>query len=410
MALSPEEIHLCDQSLCTGCMACRQICKVGAISTKKIDGFLYPDINKDVCKACGLCMNACPVLNLKGQKGKCHENTQTCFAAWNKSVDVRMKSSSGGVFSALAEQVLLKGGVVFGAAWDSNMVLKHKAVERLEDLEAIRRSKYVQSDVGETYRQTERFLKDDRVVLYCGTPCQIAGLRRYLMKDYANLILVDFLCQGVPSQSLLLKYVQEIEKKYKARVVDANFRTKKNGWRSGLFLLLLSLENGKKVECILEKNEYYNSFIREFFLRQSCYDCSFKKNKLGYFSDITLADFWRIGNKILLPKEVEKSYAKGISAVVVNTEKGRLFLERCSNKIETLERTWDEFSTNGGLYPSQKPLNNDKAKLYLANNGWRKTQKKFFPLTVKKKVKILLLLSIGEQTIRNMKRFLRRKK
>ena len=404
MALSPEEIHLCGQSLCTGCMACRQSCKVGAISTKKIDGFLYPVINKDICKACGSCMKACPVLNLKGQKGKCHEDTQTCLAAWNKSIDVRMKSSSGGVFSALAEQVLLKGGVVFGAAWDSNMVLRHKAIERLEDLESIRRSKYVQSDVGDTYRQVERILKDGRTVLYCGTPCQVAGLKSYLAKDYTNLLMVDFLCQGVPSQDLLSEYIQEIEKKYKARVADANFRTKEKGWRSGLFMLSLSLENGKKIKCILNRNEYYNAFIQEYFLRHSCYDCQFKKNKLGYFSDITIADFWRIGNKVPLPKEVENDYAKGISAIVINTEKGKVVLEQCADKIETLERTWKEFSTNGGLNVCKLPANNDAAYDYLKTHSWHDTQKKFFPLGVKRMVKNVLMLSLGEHIVRKIKK------
>ncbi|WP_298767859.1 Coenzyme F420 hydrogenase/dehydrogenase, beta subunit C-terminal domain [uncultured Fibrobacter sp.] len=399
MALSPEEIHLCDQSLCTGCMACRQICKVGAISTKKIGGFLYPDINKGVCKACGLCMNVCPVLNLKGQKGVCHKNTQTCLAAWNKSVDVRMKSSSGGVFSALAEQVLLKGGVVFGAAWDSNMVLKHKAVERLEDLESIRRSKYVQSDVGETFNQVLQYLKTGRAVLYCGVHCQIAGLRSFIGKDFDNLYLVDVLCQGVPSPAMFRSYLDEIEQEFASRVVDCNFRHKDKGWRCGLSLNM-TLENGKNVRRILDRNEYYNAFFNEFFLRDSCYKCKFKVDSLGYSSDITLGDFWRIGNKIPLPKEVEKNYTRGISAVVVNTEKGRLLLERCVGKIETLERSWNEFSTNGGLYSSKKNADDAVAKNYLECHGWHATQQKFFPLTRKRKIKNLLMLICGEKMLR----------
>ena len=404
MASSPDEIHLCDQSLCSGCMACRQICRAGAITTKKIDGFLYPDINRDICKACGLCMKVCPVLNLKGQKGNCHENTQTCLAAWNKSTDVRMKSSSGGVFSALAEQVILQGGVVFGAAWDSNMVLRHKAVECLEDLESIRRSKYVQSDVGDTFNQALRYLKAGRIVLYCGVHCQIAGLKSFVGENFDNLYLVDVLCQGTPSPFLFRSYLDEIEKEYGLKVVDCNFRNKDKGWKCGLSLNL-TLENGKSVCRILNRNEYYNAFYKEFFLRESCYNCKFKTNGLGYCSDVTLADFWRIGNKI--PFNVE-NYEQGISAVIVNTKHGENLINLCHDKIETTERTWKEFSTNGGLYPSRKPVNNDSAKVYLDSHSWHETQQLFFPLGMKKVISNLLVLTLGEKKIRLLKRKLKR--
>ena len=403
-----QDIHLCDVLQCTGCLACLQKCKAGAITTTFVDGFWYPVINEEKCKKCGLCMTACPVLNLKNTKGNCHEKTETCLAAWNKKISVREKSSSGGVFSAFAEQILSAKGVVFGAAWNSKMELEHRYIEDSSDLDSIRRSKYVQSNTKNSFIEVEKFLKEGRKVLYCGSPCQIAGLKSFLAKDYDNLILVDFLCQGVPSQELFKSYIKEVEIKYGSRVIDANFRTKEKGWRYGLLLLLLLLENGKEVRRTLDNNEYYNSFIREFFCRPSCYSCNFKKQKQGYYSDITIADFWRIGNKIPLPKVVEQNYTKGISAILINTDKGKTFLDECSERIETLERTWSEFSTNGGLYSSRKPMNNDAAKIYLADYGWHETQKKYFQMNKKKKLKNFLLLAIGEKTIRNVKKFLGR--
>ena len=407
MAGTPKEINLCEQSQCTGCMACKQACQSKAIAIKTIDGFAYPEINRDVCKSCGKCMNVCPILNLKGQRGNCHEDTQTCLAAWNKSDDVRIKSSSGGVFSALAEYVLSRGGVVFGAAWDSNMVLRHKAIDRIEDLESIRKSKYVQSDVGETFNQALQYLKAGRIVLYCGVHCQIAGLKSFIGRDYENLYLVDVLCQGVPSPATFRSYLDEIEKEYSSKVVDCDFRNKDKAWKCGLSMNL-ALENGAKIRRILSRNEYYNAFYQEFFCRSSCYSCNFKKNKQGFFSDVTIADFWRIGNKIPLPKTVEQKYAKGISAVLINTEKGKSLFEQSSCKIESIERTWNEFSTNGGLYPSSKPIHNDEAKHYLENHNWHETQQQFFPLTQRKKIRNILILTLGEKNIRLVKKILRR--
>lgn len=394
-----RDVNLCNVSQCTGCMACVQKCKVGAIETKSIDGFLFPSINTEKCKKCGLCMTVCPILNLKNSKGNCHENTTICLAAWNKKDDIREKSSSGGVFSAFAEQILSSKGVVFGAAWNSEMELEHKYVENISELDSIRRSKYVQSNTKNSFYEVECFLKEGRRVLYCGTPCQIAGLKNFLGKDYQNLILVDILCQGVPSPELFKTYVKEIETKYGSKVVDANFRSKEKGWRCGLSLWL-RLANGKDVRRTLDNNEYYNAFIQEFFCRPSCYSCGFKKQKLGYYSDITVADFWRIGNKIPLPKAVEQNYTKGISAIVVNTSSGKIFLDECSSRIEILERTWDEFSTNGGLNVCKEPFNNTVAKEYLIEHGWHDAQQKFFPLKKKRKLKNILMLIFGEKTLR----------
>ena len=403
------EIKLCDRSQCTGCTACKQKCRHSAIHTETIGEFDYPVIDKDKCKECGLCMNACPVLNISQRKGNCHENENTVIAAWNKDTDVRMKSSSGGAFSVMAEKILAEGGVIYGAAWDDKMTLIHKGVENREDLDALRRSKYVQSDVRNTFNEVAQNLKDGRKVLYCGTPCQIAGLTAFLgKKDYDNLITVDVLCQGVPSPYLFKKYIKEIESETGWQVIDANFRTKEHGWRCGLLLLLLLRNpvNSKTryMKRVLNKNEFYNAFIKEYFMRPSCYDCQFKNNHQGYYGDITIADFWRIGNKI--PLNV-KDYEKGISAVVINTDKGRSFFSESSVDCETIERTWDEFAVNGGMRSSTKPSNTDEMYSFIRTHSWRETQKLYFPLSIKAIITNSLSLALGQKRIRKIKKIIK---
>lgn len=403
---STKEIKLCSHADCTGCMACKQKCRHEAISVTYEKGFAYPEIDADKCVSCGLCVNSCPVLNAKGAKGNTHENETVCLAAWNKDEHVRMNSSSGGSFSVMAEKVLTDGGVVFGAAWSEGMNLCHRYIESSEELDALRRSKYVQSDTGNTFNEVQRFLREGRKVLYCGTPCQIAGLTAFLgYKEYDNLIKVDVICQGVPSNEIFKKYVSEIEDKYGVEVIDANFRSKDRGWRCGLLLLLRARKGGKTywIKRVFSKNAYYNAFIQEYFMRDSCYDCKFKCNHQGYYSDISIADFWRIGKNI--PFQAEK-YEKGISAVIVNTAKGKSFFAECHNTLNVIERTWDEFMTNGGMYPCHKRKNNDEAYGYLQSHSWEETQAKYFPLSLKRKIKIFLFLLVGEKGIRRMLKML----
>lgn len=409
MTLVDKEIRLVDHASCTGCMACRQKCKRNAISVIYEKGFAFPYINQEMCVGCGRCVQACPVLNVRNVPGNTHEKESVCLAAWNKDAGVRMKSSSGGAFSAMAEKVLAQKGVVFGAAWDERMNLRHKYVGDVAELDSLRRSKYVQSDTLDTFNEVRDFLKEGRAVLYCGTPCQIAGLTSFLdYKDYSNLVKVDVVCQGVPSGLMLKKYISEIERKHGVKVLDANFRSKTYGWRCGLLLLLLVQKGNRRywMKRVFEKNEYYNSFIKEYFMRESCYACPFKCNRHGYYSDISIADFWRIGKTV--PLNVD-DYEKGISAVIVNTEKGRAFFKSCVSDLEVIERTWDEFMTNGGMYPCHKRKDNDKAYEFLSCHSWRETQKRYFPYAMKARLRTALYLGLGEKTIRKLMKLMGRK-
>ena len=398
------QIQLCKHEHCTGCMACKQICSQNAIGCINIDGFTYPQINTEKCVECGLCMKTCPVLNISGCKGNTHEQETSCLAVYNKVDELRMKSSSGGSFSTMAEKILSEGGIVYGAAWNNQMNLIHCCADNVHDLDKLRRSKYVQSDTRNTYNEVRAYLKEGRKVLYSGTPCQIAGLHSFLLgKKYDNLILVDVLCQGVPSPWSFKKYIKEMEDKMNSKIVDCNFRTKEYGWRCGLLLLLRDKQSGKmKVKKLINKsNSFYRAFIREYFMRPSCYDCPFKNNNQGYYGDITIADFWRIGNKTPFN---EKNVEKGVSALIINTEKGNSFFNACKSPFVVIERTWQEFSTNGGLRCSHKPKNNDEAFEYLKNHSWEETQAKFFPVTFTERVKVILKMLITERMIRQIKK------
>ena len=400
--------NLCDQKDCTGCLACVQRCPFDAIEVKIYNSFSIPVINHEKCRECGLCEQTCPVLNKKKILGNKHSDIDEVYAAYN-SVSVRMLSSSGGVFTAMAEEILKDGGIVYGAAWSDKMVLHHIGIDKLTDLDKLRRSKYVQSDIGNTFRQVKTELNSGRRVLYSGTPCQIAGLISYLGKLPENLITVDVVCQGVPSPELFKKYLDEVEQENGMETIDANFRTKDKGWRCGLLLLLLRSrdKSGKerKVKQINEKNAFYNSFIKGYFMRESCYNCKFKKHEQGYFSDITIGDFWRIGN--IIPFDV-KDYEKGISALIINTDKGRDFFASCKNSLTVVGRPYSEFDTNGGLRVENKPKNNDEAYRYLLTHTWKETQNKFFPVSIRQKISTYLWMILGEKNIRSIKHIFKR--
>lgn len=199
-------INIKDKSNCCGCNACVQKCPKQCISMREDDeGFLYPYVDKILCIDCGLCEKTCPVINSKEER-----KPLNVFAAKKPNDEVRMQSSSGGIFTLLAENVIDEGGVVFGAGFNERWEVVHSFAEKKEDLAKFRGSKYVQSKVGNSYKQAEAFLKQGRKVLYSGTPCQIAGLKQYLRKDYANLLAVDFICHGVPSPGVFRTYLRAI--------------------------------------------------------------------------------------------------------------------------------------------------------------------------------------------------------
>ena len=292
---------------CTGCTACKNICPKKAISMKvDEDGFKYPVIDQDKCINCGLCKKTCPVLN-KSNNNSINE----CFVAYTKENKYKDNSSSGGIFPLIANKVLENDGIVIGAAFDKENKLKHIAINKKKDLISLKGSKYLQSDLKNIFN----YIKDNienKKILFVGTPCQVAGLKSFLKKDYDNLICIDLICHGVPSPKLFEKYIKELENNQNDKLVKYDFRDKSTGWDS--YSNTAIFEKSKKTE-LQSNNNYMKLFLSDVALRESCYNCNFKLG--NKYSDITLGDFW--GVKKYYPDMYNKD---GVSAIIVNTNKG----------------------------------------------------------------------------------------
>lgn len=317
-------------STCTGCNSCYSICPENAITMQQnAEGFLYPSIEKSKCISCSKCEKTCPVLN----KNEPEENkVKEALACINKDEEIRMQSSSGGVFTSLAEQIIQANGVVFGVKVAKDLTIIHGWTDSIEGLSEFRGSKYVQSAIGETYKECQEFLNANRKILFSGTPCQIAGLKSFLGKEYENLFTIDIICHGVPSPLVWKKYTEEVARKTGKSIVRTSFRRKDYGWKK--FSLAFTFSDESEYHNTLEKDAYLQLFLRDSGLRMSCYNCNFKG--IDRYSDITLADFWGVQNEI---PEIDDD--KGVSFVVVNSPKGKQLLNETSNcfmKIIQLEQ------------------------------------------------------------------------
>lgn len=319
-----------DSRKCCGCSACIHICPKNSISFQEDkEGFLYPTVDLETCVKCGLCEKVCPVIN----QDSASEALQV-FAARNNDENIRLKSSSGGLFTLLAESIIDEGGVVFGARFNENWGVVHDYTETKEGLEPFRGSKYVQSNLLESYKRVEAFLKTGRKVMFTGTPCQIAGLRKYLRKEYDNLLAVDIICHGVPSPLVWRRYLEEKTAVHGGVVpvlTGVSFRDKSVGWKKFSFTLKFFHEsdNGESEtiqSSIFQYDDYMRAFLSNLSLRPSCYDCQAKSGKSG--ADITIGDFWGIEN--ILPQLDDD---KGLNLVVVNSTKGLKFLSTLTTEL-----------------------------------------------------------------------------
>lgn len=316
-------INIKDKKKCSGCTACQQICPKHCINMfSDIEGFLYPKVDLKNCINCGLCEKACPDINPL----ECSLPIN-CYAVKNNNLDIRKASSSGGVFSLLAEKVLSKKGVVFGARFDSHWQVVMDYTENIEGLDKFRGSKYVKCYVGDSYSKVKDFLSSGKKVLYSGSSCQIAGLRKFLKHDYKNLLLVDYLCHGAPSPLLWKKYIEEISRNDVSSLTNISFRNKKRGWKK----FSIIIKKGKEVlaDSVFSENIYMRAFLSDMSLRPSCYQCSARNGHSG--ADITIGDHWAI-------RDINSSFDdnKGVSLVLINTEKGLCAFENLNaNIIET---------------------------------------------------------------------------
>lgn len=313
------DLKIKDKKNCTGCYACFNICPVNCISMESDEeGFEYPRVETNKCIKCGKCVDICPILNSIDV-----DNNPVAYACINEDESIRLESSSGGIFSLIAEKVIKNDGLVFGAEFNKNFEVEHNFVESENELGKFRGSKYVQSKIGDTYKKAEKFLLSGRLVLFTGTPCQIAGLKSYLGHSYDNLLCLDIICHGVPSPEVWKKYVEYREEKAGSKTQRIAFRRKDEGWKR--YSVSFLFKNDTEYRKTLDKDLYMRAFLKNVCLRPSCYDCKFKT--IHRQSDITLADFWGIGN--LFP---EMDDDKGTSLILVNSNAGKILFEQIKEK------------------------------------------------------------------------------
>ena len=305
-------MHVENKQECTGCGACYNVCPKNAITMEmNSKGFYSPVIDGEKCVDCGLCDKICPLDKYKSQ----NIEQPRAFAFQNSDEETLYKCASGGAFAYFAKNVTDSGGIVYGVVYDENLVVCHTRADNLKDLEKMYSSKYVQSDTRGTLKSAKADLQDGKTVLYSGTPCQIAGLKSYLGKDYNNLITVDLVCHGVPSPLVFERYKSEITKKLRKneQILNIDFRSKINGWSGLLYTTIFT--NKRLFHISMYKDNLMRAFLGNIILNKSCSDCKF--NKIPRVADITLADFWGADNY-----DVTLNNKKGLSVILINTEKG----------------------------------------------------------------------------------------
>ena len=365
-------INIKNKSNCCGCSACEQICPhhcIKMISDK--EGFLYPNVNIKNCIECHLCEKVCPILNVRDNT--IPEDTPT-YAAYNPVEKQRLTSSSGGVFQLLASYILDNKGIVCGAQFDEKYQVHHACIDNPNDLEKLKRSKYVQSSIRNVYKQIRSYLLEERFVMFVGTPCQIAGLKSFLRKEYERLLTVDLVCHGVPSPGVWQKYLHERVAEFakqnrnedvsNIKIEDISFRDKRKSWREFNLSISFSFDsNGINVISVKKgsglytkyawEDEYMLSFLHNFSLRPSCYKCHFRNGKCK--SDLTLADFWRI-NEVSTDEELIGE--KGTSVVHINTKKGMDLFDKieCFKKEFSFSQSYNYSSLENWPQPPARFL------------------------------------------------------
>lgn len=311
---------------CSGCGGCKNICPTDAVTLEENElGYLLPKVDKEKCINCGLCLKGCP-----GVEKSLHnlDKIPKVYAVWAQD-EVRKKSSSGGMFTLLAEWVLEQKGQVFGAAFTNDLEVAHIGIEKKEDLPKLRGAKYVQSDTGLVYRKVKECLNAGKPVLFSGCPCQVSALKKFLGKEYDQLYTADLVCHGVPSRMVYRKYIEEVYGK--ENIESFSFRTKEKGY--SCTVLEVKLKDGKVLyPSLKEKDPYEKAFHGSYALRKSCINCKFAE--IPRQGDFTIGDYWGVS---LYDEKLNDG--KGTSVVLVNNEKGEEVLEKIRNKAKLIQET-----------------------------------------------------------------------
>ncbi len=330
-----------DKSMCCGCATCAMVCPCRAITMKEDQaGFVFPVVEKDFCVNCGLCEKKCPVLNHKNEEDFAHK----FYAAYAADKTTRSNGSSGGMFGVIAKHFIRENAVVYGAAFDENLKLRCTGAEDEESLQALYKSKYLQSNIGDKFFEIKKHLENGRKVLFVSTPCQVYALKLFLGQEQENLFTVDFVCHGVPSQSFFDKCINFTEKKEKIKILDFSFRAKKKNGATPHYYKMRYEKNGRKKEKIslYLNSPFYYAFQKYITLRDSCYDCRFSHS--NRVSDITIADFHQVDKYVQGINRFD-----GISSVVINTKKGERIWQLVKNNVVFTELDFSMLIDNGEL-------------------------------------------------------------
>ena len=340
-------IKLCQRDLCTGCGACFNACRHDSIkmTPSSGEGFLYPMLDHSTCVNCGLCSKVCPILTHPTKN-----DVPDVYAAWNMEDSIRQSSSSGGMFLTLAHKIIEQGGVVYGVVISKEGTVYHRRADSVDGLKPMQGSKYVQSDTRYSFKEALNDLKHGLSVMYTGTPCQIAGFRGLLGKRrFDNLLLVDIVCHGVPSNALFKDYLSKLDIEWADIPDKSSFIFRElDAWG---IAPSVKLADGNRHRVPSEKDVYMKNFLSSYTFRESCYSCQFAN--IPRISDITIADFWGIGAE----RPFSEDTMKGCSLVLVNTAKGKYAIRGVENEIFLKKRSLEEAkAVNHQLYrPSLRP-------------------------------------------------------
>lgn len=370
-------IKISDKSECCGCSACASVCAHNAITMKPDTmGFIYPEVDVSKCVECGLCEKVC-AFNDDYDKSL-NLSVPEAYGARHKDMSEVETSRSGAAFIAISDWILEQGGIVYGVGYADHFRVVHKRAVTKEERDEFKGSKYVQSDIGTIFRQVKQDLRDGKIVLFSGTPCQTAGLNSYIGKKYReNLYLVDIVCHGVPSPYIWRDYLSYIEKKYKKKVSVVNFRDKgEYGWVAHKETFIF--EDGEKITP--EQSPYTDLFYKHIILRQSCGSCHYCNTVRP--SDITIADFWGIEKT---NTEINKDN-KGVSLLLVNTDKGHRVLEEIKNKLYLISAKLDDCLQANLMHPSILNAKSKEFESLYVKRGFTSVLKKYTNVGLKNKL------------------------
>lgn len=366
-----NSIEIRNKAMCTGCSACRNICPMQCIEMRADEeGFLYPWVDSTVCIECGICHEHCPM----STRQEIQEENICVYAAWSRNEQTRIESTSGGIFSELATEILKRGGYIVGAKYNEKHLVEHTIISDIIKLPELRQSKYIQSDMTTIFKEIKGLLNKGSLMLFVGTPCQCVGLTTYLEKTYDNLYLCDFICRGVNSPLVYQQYLSEFSEKYGSKVSRVWFKNKKQGWNH--FGTQIEFENGQCYFADRDTDDFMYGYIKKglnLYMRPSCGECQFKGFSRN--TDFTLGDFW--GIKL---HELDDSLEQGVSMVMLHSSKAKKLWDAIGTNIHCEEHTLEE------VIPFNNCLVNPAKPGEMRDDFWKSIKTAPF-LDVMKKIK-----------------------